>query len=72
MKTSLSLQNTFATFNLCLLCIMLIYSSNVPFSFIFLEQKKTSYNPAMTALQATPLKETGTLRALRYRLIESN
>ena len=69
MKTSFTLQNAFATFNLCLLRIMLIYSSNVQFSFIFLEQ---SHIPAMTTPQATPLKETGTLRALRYRLIESN
>jgi len=51
---------------------MLVYSSNVQFSFIFLEQKKTSYNPPMTALQATPLKETGKLRALRHRLIKGN
>ena len=72
MKTSFTLQNAFAIFNLCLLRIMLIYSSNVQFSFIFLEQKKSSHIPPMTALQATPLKETGTLRALRYRLIESN
>ena len=50
----------------------LIPSSNVQFSYNFLKQRKTSYIPPKTALQATLVKETGKLRPLRYRLIESN